>query len=148
MAYDFKKLSDVEAVAEPAESANVLIEEDGVIKKAPKTAVGGGGGKMDAVIKFIHDPYNERDVWELLCGSYDELHAKIMAGEFVNAMLMKINESGSYTGDVETAISCGVHYHASNDTHDAYICFRFEFLCNENGTLHIGINEANELYWP
>ena len=41
---EFKKLSDVEVVAEPTESANVLIEENGVIKKAPKTAVGGGGG--------------------------------------------------------------------------------------------------------
>ena len=41
---EFKRLSDVEVVAEPAESANVLIEEDGVIKKAPKTAVGGAGG--------------------------------------------------------------------------------------------------------
>jgi hypothetical protein len=40
---DFKKLSDVEVVAEPIESANVLIEEDGIIKKAPKTAVGGSG---------------------------------------------------------------------------------------------------------
>ena len=39
---EFKKLSDVEVVAEPIETANVLIEEDGVIKKAPKTAVGGG----------------------------------------------------------------------------------------------------------
>lgn len=46
---EFKKLSDVEVVAEPAESANVLIEENGVIKKAPKTAVGGAGG-VDAVV--------------------------------------------------------------------------------------------------
>ena len=30
---EFKKLSDVEVVAEPTESANVLIEEDGEIKK-------------------------------------------------------------------------------------------------------------------
>ena len=41
MSYEFKKLSDVDVVAEPTESANVLIEENGVIKKAPKTAVGG-----------------------------------------------------------------------------------------------------------
>jgi hypothetical protein len=41
---EFKKLSDVEVIAEPTESANVLIEENGVIKKAPKTAVGGAGG--------------------------------------------------------------------------------------------------------
>ena len=44
MAYNFKSIADVEVVAEPTESANVLIEEDGVIKKAPKTAVGGAGG--------------------------------------------------------------------------------------------------------
>lgn len=44
MAYNFKSIADVEIVAEPTESANVLIEEDGVIKKAPKTAVGGAGG--------------------------------------------------------------------------------------------------------
>lgn len=44
MAYEFKKLSDVVAVETPADTANVLIEEDGVIKKAPKSAVGGAGG--------------------------------------------------------------------------------------------------------
>lgn len=47
---EFKRLSDVEVVAEPTESANVLIEEDGVIKKAPKTVV--GGGEPDMVINI------------------------------------------------------------------------------------------------
>ena len=41
MSYEFKSINDIEVVAEPTESANVLIEENGVIKKAPKTAVGG-----------------------------------------------------------------------------------------------------------
>ena len=44
MAYDFKKLSDVATVETPADTANVLIEEDGVIKKAAKDKVGGAGG--------------------------------------------------------------------------------------------------------
>ena len=39
---EFKKLSEVEAVRAVQDNANVLIEEDGVIKKAPKIAVGGG----------------------------------------------------------------------------------------------------------
>jgi hypothetical protein len=55
MAYEFKKLSDVEVTAEPTESANVLIEEDGVIKKTPKTAVGGASVatvEWDAVINL------------------------------------------------------------------------------------------------
>lgn len=41
MAYEFKKLSDVAAVETPADTANVLIEEGGVIKKVAKDEVGG-----------------------------------------------------------------------------------------------------------
>lgn len=52
---EFKKLSDVEAVAEPAESANVLIEENGVIKKTPKIAVGGAGGAGGDCVMICHD---------------------------------------------------------------------------------------------
>lgn len=48
---EFKKLSDVEVVAEPTESANVLIEENGVIKKAPVSEVGGGSNfDLDVLI--------------------------------------------------------------------------------------------------
>ena len=38
---DFKKLSDVEVVETPMDSAKVLIEENGVIKRVPKDEVGG-----------------------------------------------------------------------------------------------------------
>lgn len=38
---EFKKLSAVEAVASVSDTASVLIEEDGVIKRAPKGEVGG-----------------------------------------------------------------------------------------------------------
>ena len=41
MSYEFKKLSDAEAVATVSDSASVLIEENGVIKRAPKGEVGG-----------------------------------------------------------------------------------------------------------
>ena len=52
MSYEFKKLSDVEVVEAPTDTANVLIEEDGVIKKAPKTAVGGAGtDDYDVIIR-------------------------------------------------------------------------------------------------
>ena len=42
MSYNFKSIADVEVVAEPTESANVLIEENGVIKRVHKDEVGGG----------------------------------------------------------------------------------------------------------
>lgn len=35
MSYEFKRLSDVEVVEQPLSTANMLIEEEGVIKKAP-----------------------------------------------------------------------------------------------------------------
>jgi hypothetical protein len=54
---EFRKLSDVEVVAKPTNSANVLIEENGVIKKAPKTAVGGGGSE-ELYITFDSNNYD------------------------------------------------------------------------------------------
>ena len=42
---EFKKLSAVEAVASVSDTASVLIEENGVIKRAPKDEVGGGTKK-------------------------------------------------------------------------------------------------------
>lgn len=52
MAYNFKSIADVEVIAEPSESANVLIEENGELKKAPKTVVGGAKEEWDLVIEY------------------------------------------------------------------------------------------------
>lgn len=56
MAYEFKKLSAVEAVETPADTANVLIEENGVIKKTPSGVFtgGGGGGGVNIVTVLDH----------------------------------------------------------------------------------------------
>ena len=40
MAYEFRKLGDVETAVAMSDSASVLIEEDGEIKRVPKTVVG------------------------------------------------------------------------------------------------------------
>lgn len=53
MSYEFMKLSDVEVVETPTDTANVLIEENGIIKKAPKTAVGGAGGGSSIEIDML-----------------------------------------------------------------------------------------------
>lgn len=39
MAYEFKRLSEVESVEGIGETANVLIEENGVVKRIPSTAI-------------------------------------------------------------------------------------------------------------
>lgn len=53
MATEFKKLSEVTTLEEAAETAHVLIEENGEIYRVPKTAVGGGnvGGIKTAIIR-------------------------------------------------------------------------------------------------
>lgn len=51
MATEFKKLSEVTTLEEAAETAHVLIEENGEIYRVPKTAVGGAGGVKTAIIR-------------------------------------------------------------------------------------------------
>lgn len=50
MATEFKKLSEVAVLEEAAETAHVLIEENGEIYRVPKTAVGGAGGGIKTAI--------------------------------------------------------------------------------------------------
>lgn len=92
---EFKKLSDVEVVAEPAESANVLIEENGVIKKAPKTAV--GGGEWDAVIdcgEGMPNGYTDESLLVFESGNYNTIKAKWDEGEMPKIMLKYFDEYG------------------------------------------------------
>lgn len=51
MAYEFKRLSDVETLTEVPENANALIEVDGMIKKVPGSGLGGATGIKTAIIK-------------------------------------------------------------------------------------------------
>lgn len=94
MAYNFKSIADVEVVAEPSESANVLIEENGVIKKAPKTAVGGAGDSGNSgagmgfgfdVVIFNSGTYNAK----LSYGSYENLKSKMENEEAVLIALVR-----------------------------------------------------------
>ena len=94
MAYNFKSIADVEVVAEPAESANVLIEENGVIKKAPKTAVGGGITEWDAIIDLIEGSSGYFASMELVSGSYEDIKEKIFSGILPNVLMRYTN--GSY----------------------------------------------------
>ena len=89
MSYEFKSVADVEVVAEPTESANVLIEENGVIKKAPKTAVGGakGGEEPDMILELTSANANEYNV-TIQKGSYDEIVTLCRSGGFPKVKLM------------------------------------------------------------
>lgn len=51
MAYEFQKLSEVEALVEVPEGANALIEVNGDIKRVPGSGLGGATGIKTAIIK-------------------------------------------------------------------------------------------------
>lgn len=85
MALEFKKLSDVESVEVVAETANVLIEEDGVIKKAPKTQVGGASGSGSDNIFFVTQEKPGNNANE----PFAEAEAALLAGKQV--LLKQLN---------------------------------------------------------
>lgn len=81
MSMEFKKLSDVAAVETVTDTANVLIEEDGVIKKAPKNEVGGAGGYVvELTAQDLESPVV--DGWDgpVISQNYDELYDILLAG--------------------------------------------------------------------
>ena len=53
--YEFKKLSDVATVETAGNTANVLVEENGEIKKVPKSQFGGGGGAVAGALADMPD---------------------------------------------------------------------------------------------
>ena len=68
---EFKKLSAVDAVETVSETAHVLIEEDGVIKRAPKEEVGGGAPKKELVYEWNFRLSDE--VYEVVLNTNDDL---------------------------------------------------------------------------
>lgn len=77
MALDFTRLSDVTLVEEATETANVLIEESGEIKRVPKTEVGGGKLEYDAVFEVIMGTDSDDGI-TYISGDYQTIYDKIM----------------------------------------------------------------------
>lgn len=82
---EFKKLSDVEVVKAPADNANILIEDNGVIKKVPKTTIG----------NFI---IINTSIEEATCNkTYDEVIKMYCDGTIDCAIMKEINsDTGSF----------------------------------------------------
>lgn len=59
MDHNYKKLSDVDVVESIEDSANVLVEVDGVIKKTAKSNVGGGAGGVSSWNDLEDKPFYE-----------------------------------------------------------------------------------------
>lgn len=87
MAIEFTRLADVTAIEEVKDEDTVLVVQDGEVKRAPKTAVGGAGGgeKADLVIR-INKPLGLTnttvDDIEIVSGSVEAVYTAFESGEF------------------------------------------------------------------
>lgn len=139
MAIEFTRLADVTAIEEVKDEDTVLVVQDGEVKRAPKTAVG-GGGEWDAVIDLGEDTLDENfcALWDghygnakFISGDYNAIMNKFNAGELPNILLygvanvydtlytFKTKASNITVCDTELSINyeacnlCGYYYSAT-----------------------------------
>lgn len=110
MAYEFKKLGEVEALEEVPDGANALIEVNGDIKRVPGSNLGGGGGIPTAILRLNTgdsdsntETASERAaqiVYTYTCDNmtFDEAKAILSAGNPLNAVLLITETSDDATG--------------------------------------------------
>lgn len=138
MSYEFKSIADVEVVAEPSKSANVLIEENGIIKKAPKTAVGGVKSEWDARI-FYDSPTGELFFLE---GEYKSIYGKIENKEMPKISLFAhLKPSGEF---YEIYTASGVFMW--DIEYGEQIQLKF-YGCSQNPTIYLNSDNSMEFSW-
>lgn len=100
---EFKKLGEVTLVNEATDVANVLIEENGEVKRVPKTEVGGMGYPTAIIKHREYDNYvnsmlgggQEGEAvgpeYECINMTFEEAYDILSKGEFLHAVLMNTN---------------------------------------------------------
>lgn len=149
MAYEFQKLSEVEALAEVPEGANALIEVNGDIKRVPGSGLGGATGIKTAIIKTSdYDemltvltgaviPKDGAPVPEITCinMTFEEAYQTMVSGEPLNVismvtyngMALNFNSTVCFAGSAVFGIPC--------------ICIDVSFIDSN------GINNLAFLFW-
>ena len=152
MAYNFKSIADVEVVAEPTESANVLIEENGVIKKAPKTAVGGAGGQADLVFRWDGST-DWNSGTSIIEGNIEAVINKIQNGEYPEIIMLYDNDAvgSNYWWLGRTMCACS-YYSGAFQLSAIYVsnCYGsfgyVRFVVTEDGVIHYDYNTDLQIH--
>ena len=103
MAYEFKKLAEVEAMAEVPKGASVLAEVNGAIKRVPGDGLGGGGIKTAIIKSSDYDnaltgisTFSSDDTDDITYNcinmTFEEAVGIISAGDPLGVMLMCVTE--------------------------------------------------------
>lgn len=120
MAYEFTKLNAVESIEELSASANILVEENGIIKKVSKNLIGGNVSNVtnDYDIIVITNPeeleqysFTPQTIFQ---STYEEVLNKMANFKYPKVLL--IISDPDYTSYIE-----------STDCAKLYDCIRFCF---------------------
>lgn len=97
MSYEFKKLSEVEALTEVPEGANMIAEVGGQIKRVPGSGLGGSGGIKTAIIKDSRYDQALAGVqaapevtYSCINMTFEEAYEAMANGEPMNALMMAV----------------------------------------------------------
>ena len=104
MAYEFKKLSNVSAVDSVSDNTNVLIEENGTIKKVSKSAVGETAEKIIGKIAEVATIDSTSNNTNVIIEENGEIKrvSKSAVGETAESVISKIAEVPSTTSVTDT----------------------------------------------
>lgn len=157
MAYEFKRLSDVDFVENATDAANILIEDQGVIKKVPKTTIGGNNNSIVVTIPLQDSGApSATNLSDVIPGAtcnktYSEVLQMLASGDIEYCVAKGIDPSnhalkfqsiiGAYayddSGNMVSPLSAnvlGVHF----EFYDLNIFYRKEGLFNTSGVSNPG----------
>ena len=112
MSYEFKRLSEVEALTEVPEGAKVLAEANGQIVRVPGSGLGGsGGGIKTAIIKAsdydqaiqyakgeLPSPPSGDATYECINMTFEEAYDAMAKGEPMTALMMAVKNNHIFNG--------------------------------------------------
>lgn len=135
MALEFKKLSEVTLTEKAVDTANVLIEENGEIKRVPKTEVGGSGSAaiiikdteydnaMSGVSTLMAPPSGPSTTYECVNATFEDIWNAVVNREAINVVGMLIDDGYPFI------LSCST---IGINTEDTVLIFGFRNTLTDN----------------
>lgn len=126
MAIEFTRLADVTAIEEVKEEDSVLVVQDGEVKRAPKTAVGGGGGGILTITFIFNGDWDDNP--QIIGGTFEDL-----ANAFTNNIPFIVVHMARYDDHFEWGMPRSIYYNGDNfQMSDGYCGF---LVWNDDGSV-------------
>ena len=146
MAYEFKKLSDVNVIESTNENAHVLAEQGGEIVRIPASSVGGGLPSGGAPYQQLVTDADGVVKWEDRL-AYDARPANttLALGDFTMPIYKISDDIPDFLQDITESTSVNVWLNGSKDTVKFYL-LSDEYAFAQEGVVVVAYNDNVEVY--